>query len=136
MKKLKLLILASTTVFIYSCSAPVGVWRKSPYSKPLNIDCIKKAFHDIENVEYRYAGKKVTDEDDWGHPLVNVYRFNYTYKSINNSFFFIVNKGNRVEYRHEYTVLSKDYRKNSVDEIRSFMNKIENNIGKYCKKSS
>jgi hypothetical protein len=133
MPNLKLIYLALVFIFVSSCNPYVGVWRKAQYSKPIDIDCIKKAFLDIEDVEYRYLGEIVRDEDDWGNPIEHSFRFNYKFRGINGTFFFVVPRSKTVEYRHEYTILSIDYSEDRVNDIREFMSIIEKNIEKKCK---
>ncbi|MEQ8836431.1 MAG: hypothetical protein RID07_06465 [Lacipirellulaceae bacterium] len=120
---------------IAGCDTLRGFTRTVHLDHYPSADCIvaaAEAVDGISNVSYsrEQAGRAVMFEGI--QPAGVVHRYRYTYRNLENNFYFLESHGDKIEFRHGYAGLSYDPPQKDVEMIYRVVIELERELEKRC----
>ncbi|WP_444901365.1 hypothetical protein ACJJIG_17615 [Microbulbifer sp. SSSA007] len=136
---MKLVVILILAVFAIGCETIRGVTRVAYFEPVPANECVitsAKSIEGLTEIEYvtESGGRPLTLH---GIEKTNViHRYWYTYKGIENDFYFVESYNGEVEFRHGYGCLNCYPPQEAIDTIYPFIIEMENRLQEQCGVSS
>jgi hypothetical protein len=134
-RAMKILAILVSVVVIAGCDTMRGVTRVAYFEPAPDNECVIEAAKSINGL----TDIKYTTESG-GRPLTLhgiekanvIHRYSYTYKDIENDFYFSESYNGKVEFRHGYGCLNCYPPQELIDKIYPFIIQMENQLQEQC----
>lgn len=138
-RAMKVLTILISVAVIAGCDTMRGVTRVAYFEPVPDSECVIASAKSINGLtEIKYS------TESGGRPLTLhgiekanlIHRYWYTYKDINNNFYFVESYNGKVEFRHGYSCLNCYPPKEVIEKIYPFIIQMENQLQEQCGVSS
>lgn len=132
---MKLILIITLSFLVSACDFVRGVTRSSSFSQYPNTECVLNATRSIDGVSsVRYTteeGSKPLTMHGIEKPDI-IHRYWYTYKDIENDFYFRESFDGSVELRHGYACLNCYPDQDIINTIYPFLTTVEEKLKSQC----